>query len=561
MARCDISGRSAKVLVLALVLLSTAFICLVSLGPGDQPELKAITMQTWPSGTIVVNVTDDFGRPVAGATVKTVGDGISWQNQTASNGTLVLVNVTGGEVGSPVAYSMNASAAGYRDSNPVNIDLFENETIYIDLVVYGGSILGTVTTTSGLSPGPVAGATVTISALGYSADVLPTNGYYQISGIPAGTHSVTANASGYVPSSQDVVVPLGGSVLLNFVLISQNGSISGFVYHATLLTPLNSTNVSIQIGLFSITVLSGSDGSYNLTNIPEGTYTVTASKDGFFSGNIPDVEVTRGNRTENKDFYLIERPTRLYGVVRSGTLLIVGANISIVGTEIFNKSGPDGSYEIRNLTAGTYTVLATSAGYQPMTFYNVVILPGGETQLSVNFTGLPGAILRGVVRDVGTGEVLAKVLVTIVNLDQPRSTETNINGEFEFPGLEAGNYTVRFERTGYRPVEVERIVVLDDQTTQRDFELTPLRKGFEGFIFGFDMAHSMMILALFLTIVILAMAVYLRIRTFQAPESAPAVYDQVEEEEAEKKVEAELEKSAGEKGDLNPDLPEAPRKQ
>jgi hypothetical protein len=44
----------------------------------------------------------------------------------------------------------------------------------------------------------------------------------------------------------------------------------------------------------------------------------------------------------------------------------------------------------------------------------------------------------------------------------------------------------------------------------------------------------MMILALFITIVILAVAVYLRYRTFQTPETAPAIYDQ-EEEPAEKK--------------------------
>jgi len=556
MARYN-ARRPAKVLLLAFVMLSTALLCFVGPGPQGGEQLVARSTQTWPSGTLIVNVTDDFGRPLAGATVKTVGDGVSWQNQTASNGTAFLTELIAGEPGSPVSYTVNASAAGYRDSNPEEIALLENETVYVDLVVYGGSILGTVTTSSGGSPGPVAGAVVAISALGYSTDAAPSNGYYQLSGLPAGTHSVTANASGFVPSTQDVVVPLGTSVLLNFVLISQNGSISGVVYHATLLTPLDNTNISVQIGLFSITVMSGSDGSYNLTNIPEGTYTITASKDGYAPGTIADVVVTRGNRTDGKDFYLVEKPTRLYGVVRSGTLLIVGANISVVGTAIFNTTGPDGAYEIRNLTAGTYTILATASGYQSQTLFNVIIQPGGEAQLNINFTGLPGAILQGVVLDAGTGEVLAKVLVTIVNLDQPRSTETNINGEFAFPGLEIGNYTVRFERTGYRPLEVERVVVTMDQVN-REFELMPLRKGFEGFIFGFDMAHSMMILALFLTIVILAMAVYLRIRSFQAPETAPAVYDQAEEEEEKKKV-AELEKSAGESTESKPDQPEVPK--
>ena len=64
-------------------------------------------------------------------------------------------------------------------------------------------------------------------------------------------------------------------------------------------------------------------------------------------------------------------------------------------------------------------------------------------------------------------------------------------------------------------------------------ELEPTRESFGGFIFGFDLAHSMMILALFLTIVILAFAVVLRIRTFEAPDKAPAVYDELDEEDAE----------------------------
>ena len=555
-----VTGRSAGVLALALMMLSTALLCSIALGPGEAPETNAAIAQTWPSGTIIVNVTDNVGRPLAGATVRTEGDGVSWQNQTASDGALVLTEVTAGEPGLPVAYRINATAAGYRDSITEDIELFENETVYVDLEVFGGFIQGTVTTTSGGSPGPVLGANVTINGLGYTADVSPTSGSYQLSGVPSGTHYLTANASGYVPVTQAVYLASGGSELLNFILTSQNGSISGFVYHSTLLTPLNNTNISIQIGLFSITVLSGSDGSYNLTNIPEGVYTITATMNGFFSTASPEFTVTRGEMTLLDPLYLAEKPTRLYGVVRSGTLLIVGANISVEGTSIYNKSGPDGSYEIRNLTAGTYTITATSSGYLPMTIPGVVIPPGGETQLNVNLTGLPGAILRGVVRDIRTDEALARVLVTIVNLDQPRSTETNINGEFEFPGLEAGNYTVRFERSGYRPIEVERISVTEDHVTNMNFELTPLRKGFEGFIFGFDMAHSMMILALFLTIVILAMAVYLRIRTFQAPETAPAVYDAAEQEEAEKKTVEELEKSAGEAPALESEESKVPKK-
>lgn len=535
MARNIVSDNRSMASIIVLMMLATTAICFLQIGSDSEPVLKVRTMQVWPSGTMVVNVTDEVGRGIAGATVRTTGNGIFWQNQTGSDGSVTISllpaddNVTGG-----LTYQLNASMPGYRDSTNAFQNATENRTEHVTLIIFGGSILGTVTTS--LGGAPVEGANVTIASLGFSTIVSPTSGAYQLDGVPAGTVSVTANASGYVPSSQDIVIPLGGSVLLNFILISQNGSISGHVYHSTLHTVLNNTNVSVRVGSFTITVMSGSDGSYNLTNLPEGTYTLTAERDGFLSIAISDVVVTRGNRTVGVDFNLTEKPTRLYGVVRSGTRLLVGANVSVVGTSTFNLSGPDGNYEIGNLTAGVYTVRASSPGYETATIADVVIPEGGAIQLNINLTGLPGALISGVVKDADTGLPLANVLVTIVDIDPPRAgVATDINGAYGLPGLDPGNYTLRFEKTGYRPVEISNINVTKDGETKQNLEMTPLRRGFEGFIPGFDIPHSMMLLALCLTIVIFALAVYLRHRSFETPESAPAIYDQAEEEEAEKK--------------------------
>jgi hypothetical protein len=538
MARNIVSNNRLMAAIVVLMMLATVAICFLQIGAGSEPTLKARTMQAWPSGTFVVNVTDGVGRGIAGATVRTTGNGIFWQNQTGSDGSVTISlipaddNVTDG-----LTYQLNASMPGYRDSTNLFQNVSENGTEYVTLVIFGGSILGTVTTSLGGTMMPVEGANVTIASLGFSTNVSPSNGAYELDGIPAGTVSVTANASGYVPSSQDVFMPLGGNVLLNFVLISQNGSISGRVYHSTLHTVLNNTNVSVRVGSFTITVMSASDGSYNLTNLPEGSYTLTAEREGFISTSISDVVVTRGNRTAGVDFNLTEKPTMLYGVVRSGTRLLVGANVSVVGTSIFNLSGPDGNYEIGNLTAGVYTITASSPGYETATIADVVVPEGGAVQLNINLTGLPGGLISGVVIDIDTGMPLANVLVTIVDIVPPRvGVATDINGAYGLPGLDPGNYTVRFEKTGYRPVEISNINVTKDGETKQNLEMTPLRNGFEGFIPGFDVPHSMMLMALCLTIVIFALAVYLRHRSFETPESAPAIYDQVEEEEAEEET-------------------------
>jgi len=545
MARNIVSYNRLMASIIVLMMLATTAICFLQIVPNSEPVVRARTMEAWPSGTMVVNVTDEVGRGIVGATVRTTGNGISWQNQTGGDG-FVTINLLPADdnVTSGLTYQLNASMIDYRDSTNLFQNVSENSTVYATLVIFGGSILGTVTTSLGGTTAPVEGANVTIYSLGFSTTVSPSNGAYQLDGIPAGTVSVTANASGYVPSSQDIVMPLDGNILLNFVLISQNGSISGDVYHSTLHTVLNNTNVSVRVGSFTITVTSGSDGSYNLTNLPEGIYTLTAEREGFISISIADVVVTRGNRTVGVDFNLTEKPTRLYGVVRSGTRLLVGANISVVGTSTFNLSGPDGNYEIGNLTAGIYTVRASSPGYETATIADVVIPEGGTIQLNVNLTGLPGALISGVVVDADTGIPLANVLVTIVDIDPARAgVATDINGAYGLPGLDPGNYTVRFEKTGYRPTEISGINVTKDGQTKQDLRMTPLRKGFEGFIPGFDIPHSMMLMALCLTIVIFALAVYLRHRSFETPESAPAIYDQAEEEEAEKETTVDGEES------------------
>jgi hypothetical protein len=541
MARNIVSDRRLMASIIVLMVLATTAICFLQTEPDSEPILKARAMQAWPSGTIVVNVTDEAGRRIDGATVWTSGNGITWQNQTVTNGSVTISmlpaddNVTNG-----LTYQFNASMQDYRDSTNVLQNVSENKTEYVTLVIFGGSINGNVLTSFGGTLTPVEGANVSmkVGSLWYSTSSLPISGFYELIGIPKGSYLITASASGYEPNQTAIEMQLGGKISsLNFILTSQNGVISGHVYHSNLHTALNNTNVSARVGSFTITAMSGSDGSYNLTEMPEGTYELTAEREGFFSTTITNVVVIRGNRTSGVDFNLTEKPTRLYGVVRSGTRLLVGANISVVGTSIFNLSGPDGNYEIGNLTAGVYTIKASSPGYETATIADVVIPEGGSIQLNINLTGLPGALISGVVRDADTGMPLANVLVTIVDIDPARAgVATDINGAYGLPGLDPGNYTVRFEKTGYRPVEISNIIVTKDGETKQNLEMTPLRNGFEGFIPGFDIPHSMMLMALCLTIIIFALAVYLRHRSFETPESAPAIYDQAEEEEAEKET-------------------------
>jgi hypothetical protein len=527
MARQFPSACGFCILVIALFALST-FAYSVGHDATTAEDSPALVLQTPGTGTVNATVRDDVGRPLQDAVVTIMGFPGEWR--TKADGNITIPDVPGNATG--ISYTIAGNKTRYENGSDF-IVVYENRTTNVTLELRGGIITGVVTDNSGR---PL-NATISIAALGFSARTTYLDGSYEMRGVPGGTHSLSTAATGYVSQIKDIYLPVGDFVLVNFILSSQNGSISGHIFHTFSQAPIANVSVSVLIGSVTLTVATDNVGGYNITSVPEGTYSVTASKQGFFPETITDIEVTRGNRTEGVDFRLEERPTKLLGVVRSGTLLLVGVNVTIEGTTYYNISGSDGSYVISNLTAGTYTVVAIAAGYETQTVPDLLIVSGTETLLNIDLVGLPGAILRGTVYTSDSQQPLTNVQVTIIDLKpQPRSTSTNINGEFEFTGLLSGNYTIRLEKTGYRPLEIGQIDVVVGDPVMLNLEMIPLREGFEGFIFGFDMAHSMMILALFLTTVILAVAVYLRMRSFQTPGSAPAVYDEADEEPADGKV-------------------------
>jgi len=516
-----------KCVLLALFFLSSVMTMSTLLTPEDEHGPTARAMQA--SYTISVNVTvvDNYGRNISGATIHIRDNSSTWQTNDSG---YWEINGLADDV---IEYRLYASKANYLADSDVVLPVLGNESYNVTLRIIGGTILGTVTSQSGF----ILGASVSIlDPMNFSANVSPADGTYTLTGIPGGTYSVTAGAPGYTPMPKTVSVTAGEAAQLNFILIPLNGNISGFVIHATTLGPLSNATVSVNLTDKTIAVQSIENGSYQIPGVPEGTYTVVASKEGYYSVSMGGIVVNRGNTTENVNFTLADRPTALFGTVKSGALLLRLVNISLVGAGLFNISDSSGDYRIENITAGKYNVSVVRDGYVTTVIADVVIPVGGSIELDIDLVALPGAVLIGTVVDRDNPEkALYNVIVTIFMSDEQQRTEfTDPLGHFGFTELAAGNYTLQFEVAGYGPLEIRNVAVKENETTNMTFKMEPVRNGFEGFIFGFDLAHSMMILALFITIVILAVAVYLRYRTFQTPETAPAVYDQ-EEEPAEKK--------------------------
>lgn len=514
-----LSTSSASAFV-AIMILGTMMMAQSVVEFDPETVQKARTLGS-PNATVNVTVTDDVGRPMENAEVRIVGG--SGPYLTDVNGSVQIAGLYANDSEPGTSYNFSASKTGY-ESTVLQAWIYTNMTNNVTLRVEGGMILGTVTSQGA----PVESALVAVSGLGYSNFTI-ANGWYQLDGIPAGSYVVIASKTGYLDSNKSITLGVGEVSLQYFSLTPLNGFISGFI-SSTAGGPLERANVSFRVGSTTLTVESNQTGYYLSPALPEGIYSVTASYAGFNSKTTDGIPVVRGNVTDNVNLTLEPRPNRLYGVVKAGTLLLPGVNVSIIGTRHYNISNYEGSYQIANITAGIYNVSASLSGYET-NVTQVIILAGTDILLLIDLTQLPGAQLWVKVTAADSGAPLVGVLITIVAEDgEPLTQSTNIDGRFAFTGLDPGNFTLQLVKDGYSPIELNDIAISAEENTSLVIQMKPLREGDTGFIFGFDMAHSMMILALFLTIIILAMAVWLRIKTFQAPETAPAVYDEEPEE-------------------------------
>ncbi len=527
-----LSVRWAALLVASVLL--AALSPAIPLPEGFAPQ-AATALQTEDTGAVSAFVADDFGRPIASAVITVLNTNLT--GTTGLDGYALIEHLPADPNGTD--YTLYASKAGYVSSELMEVTLTPWNTEDVSLEIRGGILYGLVED----AVGPVAGAVVTISTLGYS-NTTNMDGVYSIYGVPGGgTYAVTAAASGYNNQTKEAFIEVGGFTVLEFLMVSLTGAISGTVTHATTDEALFNASVSVRVGTVMVTATTDADGTYRIPDLPSGTYSVTAWLEGFEASTISGITVSNGIETEGIDFHLAEKSTKLYGIVRSGTFLVPGVLITVLGTGLSTNTSIEGYYEITNITVGTHTLTASLEGYNTVTVEGIVIARGGQTQVNINMTSLPGPSLSGTVFSTHTNDVLSGVAVTVLGQGTQRSTITNTEGQFVVPGLTMGNYTVRFYLDGYKPLEMSPVFVPESGLALGEVQISPVPESFGGFIFGFDLAHSMMILALFLTIIILALAVMLRVRSFEAPEKAPAIYDQEgEDEPAERETEPRKEK-------------------
>ena len=350
-------------------------------------------------------VVDEGGAPVADAQVEVMGSATFDRASTNPKGEFEFKSLE------PGRYRINASKAGLVSTSLDGVDISEGTPIRIELKT-GATLYGRIT---GLAPEEYAQTRILASAgPSRGTATVDSSGNYRLQGAPTGTVRVTAHVvSRGGPSrsstTQTVELSTGASRQLdlefrNDVVIEGKVTRDG--------QPLGQVNVSfiprVQGSGSFASVQTGDDGSYRLTGVEDGHYSVNVFDQRQFISHSTTHEVRGSGRF---DIVITTSPVR-GRVIDVGTGEPLG-DVSVQLRSNAPTSGPggvrssltdvQGQFSFDAVSEGGYTLTATKDGYgaQPL---DVTVGATPLEGLEVVLSRSSGATIRAV--DARSGRVV-----------------------------------------------------------------------------------------------------------------------------------------------------------
>ena len=248
--------------------------------------------------------------------------------------------------------------------------------------------------------------------------------------------------------------------------VNTNGSVFGTVYDTTLLTgevvPGATVKVFSADGTPYAHTISGIDGTYTISDLPMGIYTIAAVKDGNYlsisspltiSSNLP---VTINLALTNTNF---SAKNVIYGIVNDNITGLPIDNVIVTLYKITDESKTlilnttsiaDGEYLLDKIDDGNYQITFAKAGYQTSEVNNIVLSNGTMFNASIVLTRTSGEInstVSGIVKNA-LGLIVPNAFVGLYKIDDGIETliavtYTNAEGKYMFGNVMDGEYLVK----------------------------------------------------------------------------------------------------------------------
>ncbi len=327
---------------------------------------------------------------------------------------------------------------------------------------------------------PVPGAGVSVvqsdSAFGFGFSELSAqtdgDGRYVIDGVPPGARTVEARAEGYRRAVRDLEVAEGTTATADLTL-ERGFEISGRVVDEAG-NPIASARLMLIAGRdFSgvLSDLSGADGSFRFTGVQEGTFRLSARKEGYTTSPMGDTVTVKGASVSGVEVKLMAGGT-ITGQL-SGLEFSQLSRVRVTANDF--RSGQvdaDGIYRIPNVPPGEWSVEATVPDTALHAEGHVTLDPGmAEAKLDLQFG--KGLTLTGIVLRNGAPLAGAILLLARTGTISRYQADSDHQGVFRFGGLDAGKYELSV-RTAGGDQHKEALEIAEDREVQIDLRSASL---------------------------------------------------------------------------------------
>jgi len=278
-------------------------------------------------------------------------------------------------------FANNQWVLAWQDNRNGNTDIYA-QNIQLDGSL-GPAAFGTIAGQITLNGGTGNLNQVTVTAGSYSTH--PDGGGNYSMQVIAGTYTVNATLTGYIPASQNNVVVISDQTTT--VNLTLNPEPVGYIQGTVTIVGGTGTMGGVTITAGTSTVHPDINGNYTLA-APPGTYNVIATLAAYIPDTVYNITVVDQQTVTGVNFTLLVAPTN--GLV-TGTVTLNGGTGNV--TQVLVSAGggvattnPDvtGFYTL-DLVAGFYDISASLAGYLTQTILGVQVVVN-QTTPNVDFT-------------------------------------------------------------------------------------------------------------------------------------------------------------------------------
>lgn len=457
----------------------------VSVGPGATLDLGRVDLAAAPPGRLAGTVRLAGAAPDRNDGIRISVVGRAPFTETAPDGSFTL------ELPAD-RYDLTFSRAGYGGDGAQGIVVAPGEVTRLPrdyvLAADPGGLRGLVRLPPGYEdPARLAAVAVELYPVGVSPDAAPPtastgprpDGSFQFDGVPVGDWRVDAvlhDDADFEGASRTGTVAPGRVTDLDLLQI-RPASLAAGELPATIVGRANLQGVVDEAGHGGIVVtiagtplsaVTGADGRFQIQGVPTGEpLDLSFQRDGYGQASAHTDGVGREETHALAQAVIL---TRLPGEVRGQVTLDRFGSPAALATTSATLAPDDGSppffvdldaeghFQVRDVTAGDYTLTVTAIGYRtetrPVTVRlaqrtdlgDVLLRHESETEAAVSFGGT--VTLAGVVDHSGT-----QVHVRFADRDVALATTlTDAAGHFTVPASPRDRYVFEVEHPGYAPL-------------------------------------------------------------------------------------------------------------